>query len=172
MVEQYYADGLPVRDKSEPAKRIILICDGTWNDATALKKNDPIWTNPQRLADCIRAFDKSENMAQCVIYLRGVGTTTSWLLNHREGIFGKCKSTRLSIGEGNHSIYSILAIKECILLGYHQICLNWTSHNDQIILVGFSRGGYVAMAIARLLQDVGIKKIHYTPQSMDETWKQ
>ena len=28
------------------------------------------------------------------------------------------------------------------------------------------------MAIARLLQDMGMKKSHFTPQSMDETWKQ
>ena len=99
----YFDEDLPsqVRDPGEPAKRIILICDGTWNDATAVEKKDPVWTNPQRLADCIMAFDKSANMAQSIIYLRGVGTTTSWLLNRWEAMFGTCELTRLGIGEGN-----------------------------------------------------------------------
>ena len=65
-----------------------------------------------------------------------------------------------------------VAMKESILLGYYQVCLNRRTHKDQIILVSFSRGAFVAKAIARLLQDMGVMKFQPTPQGMYETWKQ
>jgi len=51
-------------------KRVIVCCDGTWNDAD----NQSADTNVFRIASAIHATQHTCGVLQIVLYLRGVGT--------------------------------------------------------------------------------------------------
>ena len=54
-----------------PMKRIIVCCDGTWNDADTQTAE----TNVALMARSIHAYQDTGGVLQVVLYLRGVGTT-------------------------------------------------------------------------------------------------
>ena len=68
----------------KPKKRLIVCCDGTWNNADT-KTNE---TNVARLARAIHGSQQAIVAFQIVLYLRGVGTTGLKLGDLIEGATG------------------------------------------------------------------------------------
>jgi uncharacterized protein (DUF2235 family) len=52
-------------------KRLIVCCDGTWNDTD----NQSTDTNVFRIAKAIHGSQQTGGILQAVLYLRGVGTS-------------------------------------------------------------------------------------------------
>lgn len=116
-------------------KRIVICCDGTW--AT------PRQANPTNVIQFARAVSPtgSDGMAQLVFYDPGVGTESGWRDKLRGGVLGK-------------------GLDRNIEDAYRFLALNYET-NDQIYLVGFSRGAYTARSLAGLLRNCGLlRKIH------------
>ncbi|KAH7377459.1 hypothetical protein BKA64DRAFT_586177 [Cadophora sp. MPI-SDFR-AT-0126] len=143
MAETYALDLLPAQlvkahhlysDDPRP-RRLIVCCDGTW------MKNDtdqPL-SNVARiglcLADCDRRGEK--HFTQVVHYQSGVGTSSWGALNLYEGAFAQ-------------------AIGQDIRDAYGFICDNYRTPDDEIILIGFSRGAFTVRALASLIADIGV----------------
>ncbi|KAF2804344.1 uncharacterized protein BDZ99DRAFT_502736 [Mytilinidion resinicola] len=117
-------------------RRIILCCDGTWNDR---ETNDP-FTNVTKFISCLDSVDdrgKERQYEQIPIYLDGIGTGTTLSGSLYEGATGKSISRKL---------------REA----YKNLCALCVDEEDQIVLIGFSRGAYTVQCLARLLYDVGL----------------
>lgn len=117
-------------------KRIIVCCDGTWNDGIKSAPNKV--TNVLKLSRCIFPEDRRTfpPTPQVVFYQAGLGTTDDLLLNFAQGATG----------------VGILAkIREA----YAFIAQNYIP-GDEIFLFGFSRGAFTARTIASLILDIGI----------------
>ncbi|KAI0191880.1 hypothetical protein F4808DRAFT_475993 [Astrocystis sublimbata] len=139
-------------------KKIIVCCDGTAH--SAIKGNDlNPYTNVLRLSRCIKARD-SDGCPQIIHYISGIGTSDGNLFN-----------TYLQ-GTG-------IGIDEKIKEAYNFICHNYETYRtveekDEIFLIGFSRGAYVARCVADIIDKVGILTkmgTHYLPYVYD-LWKQ
>ena len=72
-------------DSPLPKKRIIVCCDGTWNDSV---NSDSPLTNVSRISRLISAVDMY-GMQQIVSYHTGIGSGTSKLGNIRDGMSGR-----------------------------------------------------------------------------------
>ncbi|KAK5049822.1 hypothetical protein LTR84_003940 [Exophiala bonariae] len=126
-----------------PHKRIIVCCDGTWNNADGTGQ---IPTNVAKLARCIdneaavQQNGKDVLIKQIVYYQRGIGSVGGWL-------FGKLENAiEGATGRG---------VRENIMQAYQFICLNY-QHGDEIFLFGFSRGAFTARSIAHLIFTMGL----------------
>lgn len=116
-------------------KRIVICCDGTWNT--------PHRPNPTNVIKFARGVSPtgSDGMVQVVFYDPGVGTESGWWDRATGGALGK------GLDKNIEDAYRFLA------------------HNyepdDQIYLVGFSRGAYTARSLAGLLRNCGLlRKTH------------
>src|SRR6186997_1837068 len=115
-------------------KRLVVCCDGTWNDSD----NGTGYTNVSRLAWAIQPVDKRDGkeIAQIVFYQSGVGT---------EGSFAS-KVTGAALGVGlAHNVRD----------AYTFICHNYCE-GDEIFLFGFSRGAYTARSVGGLIGFAGL----------------
>ncbi|MEM6583660.1 MAG: DUF2235 domain-containing protein [Pseudomonadota bacterium] len=108
-------------------KRIVVLCDGTWNDP---EDDNP--TNVLRMARAIKPMS-SKKLKQVVFYDWGVG---SYYEKVRGGVSG-------------------LGIMKNIQDGYRFIVQNYEP-DDEIWLFGFSRGAYTVRCIAGMLNKCGI----------------
>jgi uncharacterized protein (DUF2235 family) len=73
-------------------KRLIVCCDGTWNDS--ISTNNPL-TNVARFSRCVE--DRAEDgVLQIVYYHTGVGAGTSKISNSIDGAVGRGKIDRSS----------------------------------------------------------------------------
>lgn len=116
------------------AKRIVVCCDGTWNDADSI---DDL-TNVSRLAWATKPFDDRDgkSIPQVVFYQNGVGS---------EGdIFDKIKGGGFGIG-----------LAKNVRDAYTFICSNY-QNGDEIFLFGFSRGAYTARSVGGLIGYAGL----------------
>lgn len=115
-------------------KKLILCCDGTWNQPSyqANQHNPP--TNVRKLMRAIEPED-NDGHNQVVYYLEGVGTTNAWD-RFIGGITGK-------------------GISRNIQDGYRFLVTNYQP-GDEIYLFGFSRGAYTARSLAAMLGCVGL----------------
>jgi uncharacterized protein (DUF2235 family) len=68
-------------------KRLILCCDGTWNDS--ISTNNPL-TNVARFSRCVEERT-DKGILQIVYYHTGVGVGTSRLSNTIDGAVGRGK---------------------------------------------------------------------------------
>ena len=130
-------------------KKLVVCCDGTWNNED---RPDAPLTNVARISRCIQGID-DEGIPQIVFYQPGVGSGTSKLGNIVEGATGRGNSTLLNF------IYVLIVLKgvaENIREAYSFLCHNYTTVEDEIFLIGFSRGAFTARSIAALINDVGI----------------
>ena len=78
-------------------RRLIVCCDGTWND----RETDQPLTNVARILSCLEAVDRREYgclYQQIPLYIDGIGTGTR--LSHGEGATGKGRQFLL-----RHEIY-------------------------------------------------------------------
>ena len=117
-----------------PMKRIIVCCDGTWNDADTQTAD----TNVALMARSIHAYQDTGGVLQVVLYLRGIGTTGL----HFETVFDG--ATGHGIADNIRSAYMFLA------QNYYP--------GDEIFLFGFSRGAYTARSLAGFIAACGVLK--------------
>lgn len=109
-------------------KRLIICCDGTWNEPD---KNP---TNVVKLVRAIKPVD-SAGMHQVVFYDQGVGTQGG-VDKYLGGAFGK-------------------GVRRNILEAYRFLVHNY-SQDDEIYCFGFSRGAYTARALVGMLNATGL----------------
>ncbi len=109
-------------------KRIIICCDGTWNEPD---KNP---TNVVKLVRAIAPVDR-HGVHQVVFYDQGVGT---------HGLTDKYLGGGFGMG-----------VKKNILDAYRFLVHNYTP-GDEIFCFGFSRGAYTARALCGMLNATGL----------------
>lgn len=123
-------------------KKIIVCCDGTWQDADSgytkptLTRPFGVLQIPSNVVRISRAMRREDYLGrpQIIYYQTGVGTA-----------FGdKISGGLLGIGISNN-------IREA----YSFITTNYTP-GDQIVLVGFSRGAFTVRSVAGLIRDIGL----------------
>jgi uncharacterized protein (DUF2235 family) len=153
---------------SKVCKRIIVACDGTWQDADSDSQSiHPWWkfwkrkehymtpaSNVARLCRCIsrEGIDKQGRpVHQLVFYQAGVGTSAMQRLGG--GLAGK-------------------GITSNIRDAYSFICNNY-EEGDEIFLFGFSRGAFTVRTLSTLLRTIGILNAsglaHF--YSISQDWK-
>lgn len=115
-------------------KRLIVCCDGTWDDAD----NKSLDTNVFRMAQAIHGFQHTGGVFQIVLYLRGVGTTGLKADTLIEGMTG-------------------FGVDDNIRSAYQFIAQNYIP-GDEIFIFGFSRGAFEARSLSGLLSACGILK--------------
>src|SRR5438309_3453552 len=112
-----------------PRKRLIVCCDGTWNDADSTGD----FTNVVRIARAIKA---EAEVPQIVYYHSGVGTGGDTFAHVIGGAIG------LGLSRNVRDAYAFLANNYC--------------EGDEIFLFGFSRGAYTARSIGGLIGWAGL----------------
>ncbi|KAI1143808.1 hypothetical protein F5Y05DRAFT_418041 [Hypoxylon sp. FL0543] len=125
-------------------KRIIVCCDGTWqnsdNGYVKPTSSNPVPTLqiPSNVTRISRAFERycSNDTFQIVYYQSGVGS--------RSGIVDRVLGGAFGIG-----------IAENIREAYAYICANYVD-GDEIVLVGFSRGAFTARSVGGMISDLGL----------------
>jgi uncharacterized protein (DUF2235 family) len=115
-------------------KRLVICCDGTWNNADSRSPE----TNVALLARSVHATQATGGVMQVVLYLRGVGTSGLQTEVLIEGMTG-------------------LGLDENIRSAYMFIAQNYLP-GDEIFLFGFSRGAYTARSLAGFIGACGILK--------------
>lgn len=116
-------------------KRLVVCCDGTWNQ---LEQVYP--TNVVKFARSIKKMDNKHGIPQIVFYLSGCGTGEGDLLIERlgGGAFG-------------------WGIDRIIHDAYRFLCMNYNPDSeDEIYLVGFSRGAYIVRCLAGMIYKCGL----------------
>ncbi|KAF6788473.1 hypothetical protein CSOJ01_15002 [Colletotrichum sojae] len=122
----------PDGGRTTNSKRLIICCDGTWNNANAASSQR---TNVSRLATVV-AQKCCTGMPQVVYYHRGAGTDSLFAERMLGGIFGT-------------------GVVDDIRDVYRFICDNY-SPGDEIVMVGFSRGAFTARSVAGMVCSIGL----------------
>ena len=162
------------RRSTEGPQRIILLLDGTWNDA----EFDTHDTNIVRLREIIsRSLTKrwtplnagpgagpeeagkasvghtspdADGFKHLVYYLRGVGTDA-----------GLDRLTGGSLGEG---------LEQNIRRAYKFLSFHYAP-GDEVFVFGFSRGAYTARSLVGFIASAGLlKREHCSPEREQEAW--
>jgi uncharacterized protein (DUF2235 family) len=115
-------------------KRLIVCCDGTWNDADSAGE----FTNVVRMARAILPTDvrAGGEVPQIVYYQSGVGTGADLVQRVLGGSVG------LGLSRNVRDAYGFVAANYC--------------PRDEIFLFGFSRGAYTARSVAGLIGYAGL----------------
>lgn len=129
-------------------KRLIVCCDGTWNNPQQEDNGIPAPTNVFKIYNAIAEQDAGNNVEQLKYYHPGVGGEESGLL---DSVLGG------AIG---------LGISRHICSAYHWLGSNY-AEGDEIYLFGFSRGAFTARSLGGLLSR-GL--LDLTNVSPDESW--
>ncbi|MEF3367989.1 DUF2235 domain-containing protein [Methylocystis sp. 9N] len=116
------------------AKKLVIFCDGTWNEPTERG------TNVLRTLQALESVDAQGN-PQIAHYIAGIGTRRGE--RFKGGTFG--------YGISNN-------IKDA----YSFIVSNYDP-GDEIFFFGFSRGAYTARSIAGLIHNLGVLKRNKLP---------
>ena len=127
-------------------KRIIVCCDGTWNDLEMR-----YITNVGRLIQALSPVGSSggEDIVQLVFYDDGVGSDSSGFRRKWEGGLGK-------------------GIDNLIYEAYRFISVNY-EQGDEICLFGFSRGAFTVRSVAGMIGKVGLvprKNLKQVPKAL------
>jgi uncharacterized protein (DUF2235 family) len=126
-------------------KRIIICCDGTWNDPDNKENDLPCSTNVFKMARLISPVDDA-GISQVVYYHNGVGTG-----NYFDKLVGGAFGVGLS--KNIEDIYRFL--------------MNNYVEGDQLWFFGFSRGAYTVRSVTGLIRNSGLlKKEHSEKFSM------
>ncbi|KIX03862.1 uncharacterized protein Z518_07415 [Rhinocladiella mackenziei CBS 650.93] len=122
-------------DSNKTPKRLIVLCDGTWQNAVNVESYD-YPTNVTRFSRALSQFGERDGkfVPQIIYYQPGVGTGVADKITG--GVYGAGLSANV------RAAYGFLA------------------HNynpgDQIYFFGYSRGAYTARAIAGLITSLGL----------------
>lgn len=119
-------------------KRIIVCCDGTWQDGIE-KKYRWQYSNILKLARAFHREDRRQEgppIQQIVFYQSGVGSDHNLYSEYIEG------ATGAGLGEKVQDAYAFIA---------HNY-----AQGDEVFLIGFSRGAYTARMVADFIGAIGI----------------
>ena len=110
------------------AKRIIICCDGTWNEPDE---------NPTNVTKLVRSIkpQAADGMHQVVFYDHGIGTGDA-VDKYIGGAFG-------------------YGMEQNVLDGYRFLVHNYQV-GDELYFLGFSRGAFTARALVGLVHSVGL----------------
>ncbi|OTB08019.1 hypothetical protein M426DRAFT_8227 [Hypoxylon sp. CI-4A] len=143
-------------------KRIVICCDGTWqnsdNGYVKPTSSNPVPTLqiPSNVTRISRAFKRScsDDTTQIVYYQSGVGSSSSIIDRVLGGAFGIgiAEVRKRNIHPDGHTR---LTREQNIREAYAYICANYED-GDEIILVGFSRGAFTARSIGGMISDLGL----------------
>ena len=120
-------------------KRIIILCDGTWNRADAQSP-----TNVVRMAQCIKPTG-DDGISQFVIYIQGVGTQQGATALTR--MIDRFAGGALGLGLSNNVLEAYRSLMFCY------------EPDDEIFIMGFSRGAYTARSLVGLIRSAGIASV-------------
>jgi uncharacterized protein (DUF2235 family) len=126
-------------------RRLVMCCDGTWNQPDELKDRVPVPTNVTKVALGLDRTDREGN-PQLLYYHPGVGTRPG------ERIIGGAFGYGLSRN-----------VRDC----YRFVVENY-QEGDELYFFGFSRGAYTARSAVGLIRNSGIlhrSNIHRIPQA-------
>ena len=143
----------PAKIPADP-KRIIIACDGTWDDDNYGMEQKGVlpWSqetakplsNVTRLCRSILPFDNADGKQQIVYYQAGIGSEH----NLKDKLWGGL--TGFGISEHVREAYAFL-------------CHNYVVRdpknpklNDEVIVTGFSRGAFTARTIVAMVADLGL----------------
>lgn len=126
------------------ARRLIVCCDGTWNEPDQRRGGVAVPTNVAKLALGVLTGDGSD---QVIYYEPGVGTAPDERV--LGGAFG-------------------LGLSRNICNAYRFLAATFRS-GDQLFLFGFSRGAYTARSLAGLIRNCGILRPEHIDQ-VDEAF--
>ncbi|KAK9451279.1 uncharacterized protein V1518DRAFT_408134 [Limtongia smithiae] len=120
-------------------KRLIILCDGTWQSTLSWSPQET--SNIARIARALKTLDDRHggSIPQVVYYQPGLGTDGGalyWMTNLFAGAFG-------------------WGILEQIREVYNFISYNYEP-GDELFMFGFSRGAFLVRAIVRFICDFGI----------------
>ncbi|KAF8202905.1 hypothetical protein BJ912DRAFT_332860 [Pholiota molesta] len=126
-------------DQPRSFKRILVFCDGTWQDGIENKRS--AYTNVLRLARSVRHEDTRNlkdgpPVMQVVFYQAGIGSDKNLYSEYIEGTTGS------SLPDKVEDAYAFIAHN------YHP--------GDEIYLFGFSRGAYTARMVAMFIDAIGV----------------
>ncbi|KAF3925198.1 hypothetical protein ABW20_dc0103223 [Dactylellina cionopaga] len=115
-------------------KRIIICCDGTWQDSDNGDAGSP--TNVTRFARALKSVS-DDGVAQIIYYQSGVGSSYA-------SKFGRLIAGGTGLGLSEHVREAFVFISN----NYHV--------QDEIFILGFSRGAFTARSIAGLIGRIGV----------------
>ncbi|KAJ7492661.1 hypothetical protein FB451DRAFT_1219174 [Mycena latifolia] len=128
----------PPHELTRIKKRIIVCCDGTWQDGVSTE-NRQSYTNILRLARTINHEDSrgfQPPIPQIVFYQSGIGSEKGFYSEYIVGTTGATLADK---------------VEEC----YGFISSNYYP-GDEIFLFGFSRGAYTARMTAMFIGEIGV----------------
>ncbi|KAK5631920.1 hypothetical protein RRF57_007634 [Xylaria bambusicola] len=124
---------------SSSRKRIIVCCDGTWQNSD---------NGHNTSSDVKSKSNQVPSNFQIIYYQSGVGSKLGLVARLLGGAFGTgISEVRYSMSSTNES--------ENIREAYAFICANYVD-GDEIILLGFSRGAFTARSIGGMISDLGL----------------
>ncbi|EPS45361.1 hypothetical protein H072_627 [Dactylellina haptotyla CBS 200.50] len=115
-------------------KRVIICCDGTWQDSDQGDAGFP--TNVTRFARALKSVS-DDGVAQIIYYQSGVGSSYA-------SKFGRLIAGGTGLGLSEHVREAFVFISN----NYHV--------QDEIYILGFSRGAFTARSIAGLIGRIGV----------------
>lgn len=130
-------------------KRIVILCDGTWNRADSATP-----TNVVQLAQALAPTD-DQGRAQVPVYIRGVGTGA--------GVTALSRSLDRVLG-GAFGWGLLENIEEA----YRHLVFLYEP-GDELYIFGFSRGAYTARSLTGFLRSTGIvdrSGLHHSPAAI------
>jgi uncharacterized protein (DUF2235 family) len=125
-------------------KRLILCCDGTWNQADQERDGVPCPTNVLKI--CYRIAKRSGTVPQIVYYDQGVGTGNV-LDRYSGGAFGA------GLEDNVHDAYRFL------VANYEP--------GDELFFFGFSRGAFTSRSIVGMIRKCGILRREHIERYRD-----
>jgi uncharacterized protein (DUF2235 family) len=129
-------------------KRLVILCDGTWNRAENMDRHKRKPTNIMKLVRAIKPL-ATDGTVQVTYYDEGVGN--HWGIDRL-----------LGGGLG-------LGLSKNVIEAYRFILYNYEP-GDVIFLFGFSRGAYTVRSLAGLIQHAGLlpkKEDFYVPEAYE-----
>ena len=130
-------------------KRIVICCDGTWNEPESVKDERKVPTNVIKMVRAVAARDERSGTDQIIYYDQGVGTGAVGVLDRHIG-----GGTGYGISKN---------IRDC----YNFIANNYVA-GDDIFFFGFSRGAYTVRSLGGMLAAVGLlskNDLRYVPEA-------
>ena len=122
-------------------KRIVICCDGTWNDPGKNRQ-----TNVRKLYEAVLNF-AADGTRQVPWYDEGVGTEGSFFNKLRGGAFG------YGLGKNVQDAYTEI--------------VSQYQPGDQLYLFGFSRGAYTARSTLGMVRKCGVLRPELIGQVAD-----
>lgn len=136
-------------------RRIVICCDGTWNEPDQADRDKRKPTNITKIARAVLPVMSSDSegetksVSQIVFYDQGVGTGSFY-----------DKITGGIVGDG---------LEENILDAYRFLAHNYHT-GDEVYVFGFSRGAYTARSLTGLIQKCGLlpnRKVFFIPEAFE-----